>query len=109
VDFGIYVRKNTTNNAKKQLFGSLKCRKRQLTLLSSYSLLLHFHTPRLDFHNPNVYFHTIQLSALHYIRQRRLHLYIFITLDTSAVDNANSEILAALGGWQAILLQTKSV
>ena len=68
MEFGIYVRKNTTNNAKKQLFGSLKCRKRQFTLLSSYSLLLHFHTPRLDFHNPDVHFHTIQLSALHYIR-----------------------------------------
>ena len=83
--------------------------KEKWTILTFSTLLLHFHTPRLDFHNPDMYFHTIQLSALHYIRQRRLHLYIFITLDTSAVDNANSEILAALGRWQAILLQTKSV
>ena len=32
--------------------------------LSSYSLLLHFHTPRLDFHTVSVHFHTPQLRPI---------------------------------------------
>ena len=67
------------------------------TLLSSYCILLHFHTPRLDFHNPDVHFHTIQLSALHYIR-------CVLTLYSARLNRINSARVPCLFGSRTELI-----